>query len=45
MKEPNDEPDEELIGQCDCCGAEDVPLTRLVAFGIDTAACEKCRNP
>ena len=30
-------------GQCDCCGKE-AELTKLIAFGIDTAACAECRG-
>lgn len=32
-----------MIGQCDCCG-RDGELTKLIAFGIDTAACDACRG-
>jgi len=33
--------------ECDCCGAK-VPRDQIaivVAYGIDTAACEQCRGP
>ena len=38
-----DPEDEEEAGQCDCCG-EYRPLTHCWAFGIETYACDECRN-
>lgn len=31
-------------GQCDVCGTDNRRLTKLVAYGIDTAACATCRG-
>lgn len=45
--EDMDNEDEDMadsIGQCDCCGSYPVPVSHLVAFGIDTSACAKCRD-
>lgn len=38
------EPDNEPYGHCDVCQKRR-PLTRLWAYGIETWACEKCRDP
>lgn len=35
---------EPVIGECDCCGAHDVNLTFVMAYGIETYACSKCRG-
>lgn len=29
---------------CDVCGAEDRPTTTVIAYGIETNACDKCRG-
>jgi hypothetical protein len=33
----------EPLGECDCC-ARQRPLSRVIAFGIETFACEGCRQ-
>lgn len=33
----------ERLGECDCC-AKQRPLTRVFAFGIETFACDGCRE-
>lgn len=31
-----------LLGTCDCCGKEDAEISRVIAYGIETFACEEC---
>lgn len=33
-----------MIGSCDCCDRQNVPVSNLVAYGIDTTACFICRG-
>src|SRR5262245_48982375 len=35
--------DVEAYGQCDCCGKDGI-LSKTVAYGIDTKACDICRG-
>lgn len=37
------DPDVDCIGECDCCGRQG-PLTKTIAYGIDTSACDTCRG-
>lgn len=34
----------EIIGECDCCGAKNVHLRECWPMGMETYACAKCRN-
>jgi hypothetical protein len=31
-----------MIGACDCCNRQNVPLRHVWAYGIETYACDEC---
>lgn len=33
-----------MIGSCNCCNAQDVEVSRAFVTGIETFACNGCRN-
>ena len=33
-----------IKGECDCCGARDVRLSRCWPMGMETYACAKCKG-